>query len=216
MGGVSNKQLGDSRRGTGRVELRLTESCNPLLRRQLTMRHRRYFSNASAEQVLSLVLGMKFCGAGGLMLYSTCDSEEYSPNRQSRFIKNFRPWGNRLGSALAGSFNVYQELIEYTDGIQGVIATIRMTFSPANPTDEEPSGSFLWQIEPARPDELDRGACWTELINTEETRNRRFPELRIKPWAKWIFQLGHKRLIQKAAERVAEALNNEQKGSPGS
>jgi hypothetical protein len=67
---------------------------------------------------------MKFCGAGGLMVDSTCGSEEYSPDRQARFVKNFRPLGGGLGSVLAGSFDVHQELIEYTEGKRGVAAII--------------------------------------------------------------------------------------------
>ena len=194
-------------RKINRVEVQLTESYSPFLSCQLTMRHRRCFSNASSKQILSLVLGMKFCGAGGLMVDSKCGSEEYSPEKQARFVKNFRPLGDSLGSVLAGSFDVHQELIEYTEGMRGVVAIILMSFSPASPGDEEPAGSFLWQIEPPRPDELSNGACWTELINTAETRSRRLPELQIKRRARWIFQLGHNRLMKKAAERIAEILN---------
>ena len=190
-----------------RVEVQLTESYNPFLSRRLTMQRRRCFSNASSKQILSLVLGMKLCGAGGLMVDSTCECEEYSPDRRARFVKNFRPLGDGLGSVLAGSFDVHQELIEYTEGMRDVAAIILMSFSPARPGDEEPAGSFLWQIEPARPDELSNGACWTELINTAETRSRRLPELRIKRGARWVFQLGHNRLMKKAAERIAEILN---------
>jgi len=196
-----------SARGVKRVQVRLTESYNPFLSRQLTMRHRRCFSNVSPKQVLSLVLGLEFCGAGGLMVDSTCDSEEYSTDRQARLIRNFRPLGDSLGSALAGSFDVRQELIECTERMHGVLACVRMSFSPARPGDKGPTGSFLWQIESARPDELERGACWAELINTEETRSMRFPDLRIKPGTRYIFQLGHNRLMRKAAERVGEVLN---------
>jgi len=194
-------------REINRVEVQLTESYSPFLSFQLTMRHRRCFSNASSKQILSLVLGMKFCGAGGLMVDSTCECEEYSPDRRARFVKNFRPLGGGLGSVLAGPFDVHQELIEYTEGMRDVVAIILMSFSPARPGGEEPAGSFLWQIEPARPDELSNGACWTELINTAETRSRRLPELQIKRRARWIFQLGHNRLMKKAAERIAEILN---------
>jgi hypothetical protein len=149
------------------------------------------------------------------MVDSTCDFEERSRDKEARFIKNFRPLGNSPGSALAGSFDVHQELIERTEGKYGVTGIVRMTFSPARPEDREPTGSFLWQIEPARPDEPDQGACWVELINTEETRHMGFPDLRIKPWARWIFQLGHKRLIQKAAERCAHLLNGGDDSSLG-
>ena len=199
----------DEEREINRVEVQLTESYNPFLSCQLTMRRRRCFSNASSKQILSLVVRMKFCGAGGLMVDSTCGSEEYSPEKQARFVKNFRPLRDRLGSVLAGSFDVHQELMEYTEGIHGVIAIIRMSFSPARPGVEGPTGSFLWQIEPSRPDDLRTGTCWTELINTEETRSRRLPELKIKRGARWIFQLGHNRLMRKAAERIAEILNTE-------
>ena len=180
-----------------RVEVQLTESYNPFLSCRLTMRHRRCFSNASSKQILSLVLGMKFCGAGGLMVDSTCECEEYSPDRRARFVKNFRPLGDGLGSVLAGSFDVHQELIEYTEGMRDVVAIILMSFSPARPGGEEPAGSFLWQIEPARPDELSNSTCWTELINTAETRSQRLPELRIKRGARSIFQLGHNRLMKR-------------------
>jgi hypothetical protein len=69
-------------REINRVEVQLTESYNPLLSCQLTMRHRRCFSNASSKQILSLLLGMKFCGADGLMVDSTCECEEYSPDSE--------------------------------------------------------------------------------------------------------------------------------------
>lgn len=68
------------------------------------MRHRRCFSNTSSEKILSLLLGLKFYGLGGLFVDSTADFEEDSPDGRSRFIKNFRPLGDSFISALAGSF----------------------------------------------------------------------------------------------------------------
>ena len=169
---------GDSAKKPGPVEIRLTEAHNRFLSPHLTMRHRRCFSHASSKHLLSIILGTKFCGPDGLMVDSTCDFEERSRDKEARFIKNFRPLGNSPGSALAGSFDVHQELIERTEGKYGVTGIVRMTFSPARPEDREPTGSFLWQIEPARPDEPDQGACWVELINTEETRHMGFPDVR--------------------------------------
>ena len=192
----------------GRVEMRLTESFSAIRDGRPAMRHRRCFSNASTEQILSLLLGLKFCGAGGLMVDSTADSEEDSSDGHSRFIKDFRQLGDSFGSVLAGSFNVRQELTQCLAEPEGVVATIQMSFSPARSKDHEPSGSFLWEIEPSQANDSGRCACWTELINTEETRSRRLPELRIKAGAIWIFQLGHNRLIQRAAQRIADVLNS--------
>jgi len=193
----------------GRVDVQLTESYNSFPSRRVTMRHRRCFSNASVEKILSLLLGLKFCGAGGLMTDSTADSEEDSPDGRNRFIKNFSPLGDSLGSRLAGSFNVRQELIACTQGQHGVVSTIRMSFSPVSPEDEGPCGSFLWKVEPESPNENEERACWTELINTEETRAERLPELRIPTWRRWIFSLGHNRLMHKAAQRIADVLNGD-------
>jgi len=201
--------VGASRGERGRVEVRLMKAFTSIRGRQLTMRHRRYFSNASAEEVLSLLLGLKFYGAGGLMTDSTADSEENSPDGRARFIRNFRPLGDSFGSILTGSFNVRQELIECVEGQHGAMSTIRMSFSPVRPEDEEPSGSFLWQIEPDLPNENERGACWTELINTEETRAQRLTELKIGTWRRWLFSLGHNRLMRKAAQRIADVLNGD-------
>ena len=204
---TSNEFVGASRSQQGRVGVQVTASFSAIRNRQPTMRHRICFSNASSEQVLSLLLGVKFYGAGGLMVDSTADSEEDSPDGHSRFIKNFRPLGDSFGSVLAGSFNIRQELIECSKGPCGVAATIRMSFSPAKLRDQEPSGSFLWKIEPAAANESEMDACWTELINTDETRSRQVPELRFKAGARWAFQLGHNRLIQKAAQRIVDVLN---------
>jgi hypothetical protein len=74
------------------------------------MRHSRCFSDASSEQILSLLLGLKLFGAGGLMVDSTADSEEYFRDRTARLIRRFKPLGKSLVSVLAGSFNVLQEL----------------------------------------------------------------------------------------------------------
>ena len=204
---ASNDFARASRNKQGRVEVELTESFSAIRNRQPTMRHTRRFSNTSSRQILSLLLGLKFYGAGGLMVDSTADSEGNSPDGLSRFIKNFRPLGNRFGSVLAGSFGVSQEFIECSEGAHGVKAIIRMSFSPANSRDQEPSGSFLWLIESAEANKSEMRTCWTELINTDETRGRQITELRIKAGAKWAFQLGHNRLIRKAAQRIAEILN---------
>jgi hypothetical protein len=89
------------------------------------------------------------------MVDATCDFEEQSPDKQARFIRNFRPLGQGLGSVLAGNFDVQEELTECTVGTRGIIAIVRMSFSPTRPGDKEPTGSFLWQIEPARPSQLE-------------------------------------------------------------
>jgi hypothetical protein len=52
-----------------------------------------------------------------------------------------------------------------------------------------------------------RRSLWTELINGPETASRRIPALRIGYGKRWVFRLGHDRLIGKAARRVAEVLN---------
>jgi len=177
--------------------------------RQIIMRHTRCFSHASPEQVLSLLMRLKFYGPGGLMADSTADSEEDASDGRSRFIKNFRPVGDRFGSRLAGSFNVRQEIIESLQHQRDAVSMIRMTFSPVRPEDEAPSGSFLWRIEPGPPNENEKSSCWTELINTEETKAEGLPDLRIAAWRRWVFSFGHSRLMQKAAHRIAEVLNGE-------
>lgn len=140
------------------------------------------------------------------MVDSTADSEEDSPDGSSRFIKRFRPLGTQFGSAFAGCFNVHQELIECTAGPKGIAAAIKMTFSPSNEKDREPSGSFLWLTEPAEC-VREQGALWTELINSPEPVSGQIPALRISHGKRWIFRLGHNRLIGKAAQRIAEVLN---------
>ena len=189
------------------VEVRFAESLSAIESGQPVMRHGRFFTNAWSDQILSLLLGLKFCGPGGLMADSTGDSEEDSPDGSSRFIKRFRPLGTQFGSALAGCFDVHQELLQCTIGPKGIAATIKMTFSPSNEKDHEPCGSFLWLVEPVER-ERERGALWTELINSPETVSRHIPGLRIGRGKKLIFRLGHNRLIRKAAQRIAEVLNS--------
>jgi hypothetical protein len=188
------------------VEVRLTESLSRIENGQPVMRHERFFTNTLSDQVLSLLLGLKFYGAGGLMVDSTADSEEDSPDGSARFIKRFRPLGTQFGSNLAGCFNVHQELIECTAGPKGTAATIKMTFSPSQDRDREPSGSFIWLVEPAECFR-ERGALWTELINSPETVRRQIPPLRISYEKRWVFRLGHNRLIGKAAQRIAEVVD---------
>jgi len=81
------------------------------------------------------------------MADSAADSEADASDGRSRFIKNFRPVGDRLGSRLAGSFNVRQEIIESLQQQRDAVSMIRMTFSPVRPEDEAPSVVFLvWAI----------------------------------------------------------------------
>lgn len=188
------------------VEVRLTKSFSRNVKCQPVMCHERFFTNALSDQVFSLLFGLKFYGAGGLMVDSTADSEEDSPDGSARFIKRFRPRGAQFGSALAGCFNVHQELIECMVGPKGTAATIKMTFSPSSEKDCEPNGSFLWFIEPAEY-VREQGALWTELINRPETVSRQIAPLRISHGKRWVFRLGHNRLIGKAAQRIAEVLN---------
>jgi hypothetical protein len=176
------------------------------------MKHKRCFTHASSEQLLAVILGLRFCGEGGLMARSTAHSEDAFDDGYRRFIKGFKPLGDSLGSMMAGSWDVQQEIIEYQEGPHGVAASIRMSFSPGNPKDQEPSGSFLWQIEPCVCGARTDSVCWTEFINTQETRGKQIPDLRVKRCAKWVFQLGHNRLIQKAAERAADILNGNDRG----
>ena len=206
---ANRKHLGDSPSKAAHVEVRLTESSTAARGSQVIMRHTRCFSNASPEQVLSLLMRLKFYGPGGLMADSAADSEEDAPDGRSRFIKNFRPVGDGFGCRLAGSFNVRQELIEPPDRQHGALPLIRMTFSPARPEDEFPSGSFLWRVEPDMPGESGTLACWTERINTGETKAERLPDLRIGMWRRWVFPFGHNRLMQKAAQRIADVLNGD-------
>jgi hypothetical protein len=195
-----------------RVEVTVTESFGAIVSGQPSMRHRRYFSNTSPEQLLSLLMGLKFCGKGGLMVDSTADSEECSSDGNSRFIRNFKPLGASFASIFAGAFNVRQEILECSLGSKGVVAAIRMSFSPCRPEEELPCGSFLWEVEPQRPGTRGTGACWTESINTRESLTKQIPELRIATGKKRVFLLGHNRLNEKAAARIVEILNQSDDG----
>lgn len=166
------------------------------------MRHRRCFTNTSTQQVLELFFSLRFCGKGGLMEDSTATSEEESSERNSRFVRNFKPMGKSWASLVAGSFHVQEELLDEHETPTGVVAAIRMTFSPPTPKDTRPTGSFLWRIE---PDAV--GAGWTELINTPETSAMGFPPLLVKPGSGFFVRLGHNRLMEKMAQRIARALN---------
>jgi hypothetical protein len=88
-----------------------------------------------------------------------------------------------------------------------------MSFSPYDKRGKEPTGAFLWRIEPGETTGDDALAFWTESINTDETASVGIPELRIKAGSQWAFRLGHNRLIQKAALRIADVLNRPD--SPG-
>jgi hypothetical protein len=194
-----------SQHAQGRVEVQVIESFGEIQEGQPSMRHRRRFSNTSPDQLLSLLVGLKFYGKGGLMANSTADAEEDNPDGNSRFIRNFKPFGDTLITVVAGSFHVHQELVECSRGPQGLLATIRMTFSPPNSKSDVPNGSFLWEIE---PDSVDgRGACWTELINTNETRTKQIPGLKIKFGSRRVFLRGHNGLNEKAAQRIVDVLN---------
>jgi len=186
------------------VKVQLTESFGAIEAGQPSMRHRRCFSDTSSEQLVSLLLGLKFYSKGGLMVDSAADSEEDSADGNSRFIRNFKPFGDGLVTRVAGSFHVRQELFECSMGPRGLVAAIRMTFSPFGSNDM-PNGSFLWEIEPVPAAE--RRACWTELINTSETRTRQIPDLKIKFGSRRIFLFGHNGLNEKAAQRMADVLN---------
>lgn len=49
------------------VEVRLTESLSRIEDGQPVMPHGRFFTDTLSDHVLALLLGLKFCGAGGLM-----------------------------------------------------------------------------------------------------------------------------------------------------
>src|SRR5258708_19735019 len=154
------------------VEVQLTESFGAIEVGQPSMRHRRCFSDTSSEQLVSLLLGLKFYGKGGLMVDSAADSEEDSADGNSRFIRTFKPFGDGLVTRVAGSFHVRQELFECSMGPRGLVAAIRITFSPFDSNDT-PSGIFLRKIKPA-PAAL-RQACFTALTPTTATHPRRTP-----------------------------------------
>jgi len=188
---------------SGRVQVRLTESFRKIHDGVLSMRHTRAFFGALSRQVISLLIGLKFYGVGGLMAASTADSEEDSTDGTSRFIKTFRPMGASFGTSLAGSFHVLQELHELSSDSLGPKAVVRMSFFPATPKHLLPEGSFLWEIEPSGSE----NSLWREFINTEETRVKHLPNLRVP--RKWLFQFGHNRLMGGAAQRIAEVLNRD-------
>jgi hypothetical protein len=193
-----------------RVEVEVMESYGAIQAGQPSMRHRRGFSNCSSDQLLSVLLGLKFCGKGGLMADSTAASEDCAADGSSRFIRNFKPFGNSFVSRFAGSFHVHQELLQCAMSPRGVVAAIRMTFSPPSDKEDRPTGSFLWEIEPDPAQES--RACWTESINTAEARMRQLPDLKIKFGSRRVFLFGHNGLNQKAAQRMADVLNG-RKGS---
>jgi len=72
-----------------KVEVKATESFWAIRSGQPSMRHRRCFSNTSPEQLLSVLLSLKFYGKGGLMVDSTADSEKCSSDLR-RPAGNFR------------------------------------------------------------------------------------------------------------------------------
>jgi hypothetical protein len=206
--GLPDGGAGDLRPGQRRVEVQLMESFSVIQHRLPVMRRTRWFSNTSPDEILSLILGLKFCGARGLMADSTACSEECFPDRRARSIKTFRPLGKRLGSALAGSFDVLQELIECFAGPYGTVANIRMSFSPTTPEAQGPTGSFLWQVEACQPNGPERCACWRELVNTGEIWSKGWPELTMKAGKRRVFQWGHHHhLMEKAAHRIADVLD---------
>jgi hypothetical protein len=198
--GLPDGGTGDLRAGHRWVEVQLKESFSAIQHGLPVIRHTRWFSN---------ILGLKFCGAGGLMADSTVCSEECFHDRQGRFIKTFSPLGKSLGSVLAESFDILQELIECIAGPYGTVANIRMSFSPSTPKAQGPTGSFLWQVQSCQPNGIESCACWRELINAEEIRSRGWPELTINAGKRWVFWLGHHRLMEKAAHLIADVLNDE-------
>lgn len=128
------------------VEVRLIESLSTIESGQPVMRHGRFLTNALSDEVVALLLGLKFCGAGGLMVDSTAESEEESADGSARLIRKFRPLRTQFASALAGCFNVHQELIDCTAGPMGTAAAIKLTFSPSNEKNLDPAASFLWLV----------------------------------------------------------------------
>jgi hypothetical protein len=172
------------------------------------MRHKRVFSGARSDKILSALLGLAFSGRGGLMIDSTAEHEDARADGCCRLIAGFRPLGNSFGYFLGGSFNVRQELIDCSRRSGDVLATIQLSFSPYNQRDKAPTGAFQWSIEPGETAGHEALASWTESINTDETARLRVPELRIKAGSQWAFRLGHNRLIQKAALQIAEVLSN--------
>jgi hypothetical protein len=123
------------------VDVRLTESLSRNENGKPVMVHRRLFTNALSDRILSLLLGLKFYGEGGLMVDSTAESEEDSLDGSARFVRRFTPLGAQFASALAGCFHVHQELIECTQSPKGILAAIKMTFSPSR---REGSAAERW------------------------------------------------------------------------
>ncbi len=175
---------------------------------QPILRHKRRFSNTSSDQIVFLLMGLRFFGPGGLMVSSTADSEECSEDGKAREIKNFKPLGRNPTSLVAGSFNIRQELLEFSLGPQGLVAAMQMSFTPTDPDGPGPWGSLLWYVEPDRSDPPATHACWSDLINCEETISRKVPALRVKAGSAEILMELHNRLIGGAARRVAQVLNS--------
>src|SRR6516225_1691537 len=147
---------------------------------QPSMRHKRAFSGASSDEILSVLLGLRFCGKGGLMIDSTAEHEESPPTAAAGSSQAFDRSGIVFGSFLGGSFNVRQELSDCSRRTGGALATIRMSFSPYSQGAKEPTGAFLWRIEPGVTVGNEARAFWIESINTDETASLGVPELRIK------------------------------------
>ena len=141
------------------------------------------------------------------MIDSTVEHEESSADGCGRFITGFRPLGNSFGSFLGGSFNVRQELIDFSRRTSGIVAVLQMSFFPYSQRAREPTGAFLRRIEPGETVGNEALASWVESINTDETASLGVPELRIKAGLQWAFRLGHNRLIHKAAVRISDVLN---------
>jgi hypothetical protein len=140
------------------------------------------------------------------MIDSTAEREEASSDGV-RLVMGFRSLGTTFGSPLASVFNVRQSIIDWSRHSGGVTARIRMSFFPYNQNDREPSGGFLWMIEPGGT--IDQAqSLWSEFINSDETTNLGIPELRIKAGSRWLFLLGHNRLVHKAALRIARVLSD--------
>ena len=90
-------------------------------------------------------------------------------------------------------------------GPKGVAVGYSNVVLSRSPKEELSSGSFLWEVKPDSADTQEVRACWTESINTQESRTRQIPEIRIEAGKKRVFLLGHNRLNEKAAQ--ADVLN---------
>src|SRR5258707_15644869 len=102
--------------------------------------------NTSPEQLLSVLLSLKFYGKGGLMVDSTADSEECSSDLQ-------RPPGN---------FRMRHGIERGCDGYSDVVLSLRPKRGIAY-------RSFLWKVQPDSAEAQVTRACWTETINTRES-----------------------------------------------